>query len=168
MSASLPPGAVSAPAVIAGARTGYDGTFTLTSVTPLGLYTITGVSEVGTKVTATVTGTFPAALVNTTVVISGVPTANYNGSFTVTAVTPGPTTSTFTYTDTHGGLATGSALAATATVNLSTLTYADTTTGLAAGKGGTATVNLGAAGPSNSCSYRCSGLAVVYARREWL
>ena len=102
VNASLPPGAVSAPAVIAGAPTGYDGTFALTSVTPLGPYTITAISEAGTKVTATVTGTLPAALVNTTVAIAGVPTANYNGSFIVTSVTPGPTTSTFTYTDTHG------------------------------------------------------------------
>jgi FtsP/CotA-like multicopper oxidase with cupredoxin domain len=84
-------------------------------------FTITGFSESGNTVTATVNGVLPITVANSVVVISGAP-AGYNGSFTATSATPGTTTSTFTYTDPTTGLGTGT---------------------------GTVTVNLGAAGAAN-------------------
>jgi hypothetical protein len=81
-------------------------------------FTITAINETANSVTATVSGTLPAAFVtNSMVTVAGAPTG-YNGTFVATSVTPGATTSTFTYTD--------------------------ATTSLAAGAGGTATANLGA------------------------
>ena len=81
-------------------------------------FTITAISESGSAVTATVTGTLPSSFVaNSMVTIGGVTPTGYNGLFVVTSVTPGPTTSTFTYTDAaNTGLA--SATSGTATVNL--------------------------------------------------
>ena len=81
-------------------------------------FTITAISESGSAVTATVTGTLPPSFVaNSMVTIGGVTPTGYNGLFVVTSVTPGTTTSTFTYTDAaNTGLA--SATSGTATVNL--------------------------------------------------
>jgi hypothetical protein len=80
-------------------------------------FTITAISEAGHTVTATVTGSLPADLANTTVVIAGVTPAGYNGSFTVNTVVPGTSTSTLIYTDSTASLASGTG--GTATVSLS-------------------------------------------------
>jgi hypothetical protein len=76
---------------------------------------ITGLSESGTTVTATLTNTVPAYLLGQTVIISGASVAGYNGSFTITAVNP---PYTFTYTATTSGLATGNSGTATLNGNL--------------------------------------------------
>jgi FtsP/CotA-like multicopper oxidase with cupredoxin domain len=148
---SLPPAAASAPMVVAGVtNTGYDGTFTVTSLNPGLAFTITSITEATTKVTATVTGVLPAALVGTPVTIAGVPKAGYNGTFTVTGLTAGATTSTISYTAASGLGTSGTLTAATTAVtDLTTLTYTVSSTGLATeGLGGTATVNLGATSSS--------------------
>jgi hypothetical protein len=81
-------------------------------------FPITAISESGSAVTATVTGTLPSSFVaNSMVTISGVTPTGYNGSFVVTSVTPGTTTSTFTYSD-AANLSLASATSGTATVNL--------------------------------------------------
>jgi hypothetical protein len=72
-------------------------------------FAITGLTESGTTVTATVTGTLPAGLAGSTVTITNAP-AGYNGPFTVNSATA----STFTYTDPTGSLASGTG----GTVNL--------------------------------------------------
>ena len=76
---------------------------------------ISAISESGTTVTVTVSGTQVPA-VGGQVLISGVTPAGYNGSFTATSATPGSTTSIITFTDSSTGLASGSA--GTATVSL--------------------------------------------------
>ena len=86
------------------------------SPSTLSTLTITAISQVGTTVTATVGGTLPTSVNNTTVVVAGVAPTGYNGTFTVTSVNP--VTNQFTYTD-------------------------STTTPLSTGTGGTATINLG-------------------------
>ena len=63
-------------------------------------FTITALSKSGTTVTATVTGTLPNDITNTSAAIAGVTPAGYNGTFPVTSVISGSPTSTFTYTDT--------------------------------------------------------------------
>jgi|HubBroStandDraft_6_1064221.scaffolds.fasta_scaffold57937_2 FtsP/CotA-like multicopper oxidase with cupredoxin domain len=98
---------------------GTASTTTPFTITALSETTVAGVNTV----TATVSGVLPVSAANSTVVISGVTPAGYNGSFTATSATPGTATSTFT--------------------------YIDPTPGLAAGTGGTVLVNLGAAGPNN-------------------
>jgi FtsP/CotA-like multicopper oxidase with cupredoxin domain len=80
-------------------------------------FTITAISETGHTVTATVTGSVPSDLANTTVVVAGATPAGYNGSFTVNAVISGTPTSTLIYTDATAGLASGTG--GTATVSLS-------------------------------------------------
>jgi len=83
-------------------------------------FPITSITESGTTVTVTVTGSIVAS---STVVISGViggpaPGNFYDGTFTMTSLTPGPTTSTFTYTDPLSGLPPGGGILRRATVNL--------------------------------------------------
>ncbi len=65
--------------------------------------TMTSISEVGTTVTATVSGSLPPWVVaGTRVVIANVTPAGYDGTFTLTSVTPSTSTTTFTYTDASG------------------------------------------------------------------
>jgi FtsP/CotA-like multicopper oxidase with cupredoxin domain len=76
-------------------------------------HTITSISELGTTVTATVSGSLPSGAASSPVVISGVTPAGYNGTFAVTSINQ--STNSFTYTDPTPGLA--SATGGTATVN---------------------------------------------------
>src|SRR5579863_1265685 len=79
---------------------------------------ITAISEAGTTVTVTVSGS-QVPTVGGQIVIAGVTPAGFNGSFTVTASSGGATTSTITYTDPTAGLNSGAVTSAsTATVSL--------------------------------------------------
>jgi hypothetical protein len=96
---------------ISGAADGFNGTFTVTGVTPTtftyiansGLATpmaVTSLSETGTTATATVASTVGMSI-GSTVTISGSAVPEYNGTFAVTGLSG----TTFTYT-TVSGLAT--------------------------------------------------------------
>jgi hypothetical protein len=89
--------------------------------------TITGLSESGNTVTATVNNTVSPSLVGQTVTIAGAgnfngttttPIAGYDGSFVITAVNP---PYSFTFTDTSAALGAGNTGTATFTVNVSAL-----------------------------------------------
>lgn len=89
---------------------------------------IVKISETGTTVTVTVSGSQVPA-VGGQVVISGVTPSGYNGSFTVTS--------------------SAGATGGTATSPTSTITFTSQATGLTPGKSGTAAVSLGANSPPN-------------------
>jgi len=97
----------------------YDGNgdvLTMTAVMPPAVATISTASESGGTVTITTSAAHGFA-VGQTVAVTGVGVSNYNGNFTIASV---PTSTTFTYIDTHTGLSDSTGGAATVSLNQTT------------------------------------------------